>query len=413
MSGKIGLAAVLASVAALGSVPSMAASPEPTPASSSIFEMMFDAAAADNAFGFGLLRAVQKDHPHANVVLSPVSAGLDLAMALNGATGETAAQMQKTLALEGVDLAAINSANSDLIKILRTPATDVTLSVANAIYADQHRAPLRDAFVSEVKKWYDSEVANLDFRSAQAPGVINGWADKETHGKIPKIVDSIDPNEVTMLLNAIYFKGQWTHKFDKSNTHNAGFTLESGAALTVPRMSQSGKFDYFETQGMQAIRLPYGKGDLAMIVLLPSKPSGLEALEVALNLDTWKSWDARLSSQQGTIELPRFELKNTYDLNRPLEALGMVRAFDPRAAQFSKMSSTQISISDVKQFTYLKVDEEGSEAAAVTSIGMVAMAMPRPTQPFHMIVDHPFLCAIEDRRSHALLFIGAIYDPRA
>jgi len=373
---------------------------------------MLDVTTADNAFGFGLLRAVQKEHQHGNVVLSPVSAALDLSMALNGATGETAAQMQKMLAIGGADLAAINSANQDLMKTLRTPATDVTLSVANAIFADQHRAPLRADYVAQVKHWYDSEVANLDFGSPHAPATINGWADKETHGKIPKIVDVLDPNEVALLLNAIYFKGQWTHKFDKSATHEAGFTLASGSAVKLPRMSQTGKFDYFETSALQAIRMPYGKGDLAMDVLLPSKTSSLAELESALTTDAWKMWDARFSSQQGTIELPRFELKNTYRLNEALESLGMVLAFDPQGAHFSKMSPRQVSISDVKQFTYLKVDEQGSEAAAVTSIGMVALAMPHPTMPFHMIVDRPFLCTIEDRRSHALLFIGAIYDPR-
>jgi serine protease inhibitor len=218
---------------------------------------------------------------------------------------------------------------------------------------------------------------------------------------------------VALLLNAVYFKGQWTHKFDKAQTHDRGFTLADGTGKTVPRMAQSGKFEFFETPDVQAIRLPYGKGDLAMDVFLPAKTSSLAAFEAGLTPQAWGAWQGRFVKRSGTIELPRFELRNNYDLNGPLQALGMVRAFSAQAAQFTKMSNRPVSISSVKQFTYLKVDEEGSEAAAVTTTEITMTAIRPEEPPFSMIVDRPFLCAIEDRRSHALLFIGAIYDPRS
>ncbi|MDB6106563.1 MAG: serine protease inhibitor, partial [Gammaproteobacteria bacterium] len=229
------------------------------------------------------------------------------------------------------------------------------------------------------------------------------------------------PADLALLLNAVYFKGQWAQKFDKAKTQQRDFTLAGGSVKQVPRMAQSGRFDYFETPQMQAIRLSFGEADLVMEVLLPAKSSGLSALEAALTPEQWRSWQGQYTQRSGTIELPRFELKSNYRLNGPLQALGMTRAFQPDGAQLMGMFSPvqgqsragRFFISSVLQSTYWKVDEEGSEAAAVTTTGIRATAVQRPKPPFQMIIDRPFFCAIEDQRSGALLFVGAIYDPAA
>jgi serpin B len=378
-----------------------------------------DVAAADNAFGFRLLGAVQKKAPAGNVVLSPVSAALDLAMALNGATGETRQQMLAALSLGGSDIDAINTANAQLIKVIRTPTNSVTLSVADSLWVDQRRVTLRPDYVQRMQEAYDAEINALDFSDPGAAARINGWASKQTQERIPKVIDRVDPADLALLLNAVYFKGQWTHKFDKAQTQQRDFTLASGAVKPVARMAQSGRFEYFDTPDLQAIRLPFGAGDLVMEILLPAKSSSLGALEAQLTPEHWAAWRTQHISRSGRIELPRFELKSSYHLNEPLQALGMVRAFHssgPDAAQLTQMLSPKqgdaghFFISSVLQSTYWKVDEEGSEAAAVTTIGVRAAVM-RPEQPFQMIVDRPFFCAIEDRRSGALLFVGAIYDP--
>ena len=378
-----------------------------------------DVATADNAFGFRLLGAVQKKAPAGNVVLSPVSAALDLAMALNGATGETRQQMLTALSLGGSDISAINTANAQLIKVIRTPANSVTLSVADSLWVDNRRVTLRPDYVKRMQEAYDAEITAFDFSDPGAAARINGWASKQTQDRIPKVIDRVDPADLALLLNAVYFKGQWTHKFDKAQTQQRDFTLAGGAVKQVARMAQAGHFDYFDTPDLQAIRLPFGAGDLVMEILLPGKSSSLSALEAGLTPEHWAAWRAQHTSRSGRIELPRFELKSSYHLNEPLQALGMVRAFHsdgPEAAQLTEMlAPTQghaghFFISSVLQSTYWKVDEEGSEAAAVTTIGVRAAVM-RPEQPFQMIVDRPFFCAIEDRRSGALLFIGAIYDP--
>jgi serine protease inhibitor len=379
-------------------------------------------AAADNAFGFRLLNGVQKTTPSRNVVLSPVSAALDLSMVLNGAAGETRQQMLAVLSLSGADLDAINSANAHLIKVIRTPTQSVTLSVADSLWVNNRRAMLRPDYVKQTQAWYDAEMVDLDFSSPSAVTRINSWAAKETHDRIPKVIERVEPATLALLLNAVYFKGEWTHKFDKAQTQQRDFTLAGGAVKQVPRMAQTGRFDYFETPDMQAIRLAFGTGDLVMEVLLPAKSSSLGALEAALTLEHWSGWQTHYVPRPGKIELPRFELNSHYRLNEPLQSLGMTRAFHvdgPDAAQLADMFSAapgqapagNFYISWVLQSSYWKVDEEGSEAAAVTTTGVRAAALARPEEPFQMIVDRPFFCAIEDRRSGALLFVGAIYDP--
>jgi serpin B len=388
--------------------------------SAAIASTSVDVAAADNAFGFRLLSAVQKTAPKGNVILSPVSAALNLSMVLNGADGVTKREMLAALSLRGLEIDAINTANAELIKAIRSPARSVTLSVADSLWVDSRRATLQPDYMKRVQASYDAELADLDFSKPTAAARINSWASRETQGKIPKVIDKIDPTELLFLVNAVYFKGEWTHKFDKAKTQQRDFTLEGGTTKQVPRMAQTGRFEYFETPQIQGIRLPFGDGTLVMEVLLPAKSSNLGALEEQLTPQNWNDWHAHYKQQPGTIELPRFELKSRYKLNEPLQMLGMKRAFEPGAAELAGLLSSgsaqphtgQLSITSVLQSTYWKVDEEGSEAAAVTTTGVRATAVARPEEPFRMIVDRPFFCAIQDQRSGALLFVGAIHDPQ-
>jgi serpin B len=406
MHRKHGLLAILVAATLFGAAATHAAPP-----SASV-----DVAAADNAFGFRLLNAVQKTIPNGNVVLSPVSAALNLSMALNGADGQTRQEMLAALSLSGLELGAINAANAQLIKVIRTPAKSITLSAANSLWVDSRRATLRPDYVKQTQASYDAEMIDLDFSDPSAANRINSWASKETYGRISKVIDRIERAELALLLNAMYFKGQWAHKFDKAQTQQRDFALADGSVKQVPRMAQSGRFDYFETPQMQAVRLSFGEGDLVMEVLLPAKSSSLGALEAELTNEHWTAWRAQYAPRSGKIELPRFELKSNYRLNEPLQTLGMKRAFHPDGAQLTGMFSSapgqpgagRFVISSVLQSTYWTVDEEGSEAAAATATGIRTTAV---AQPFQMIVDRPFFCAIEDRRSGALLFIGAIYDP--
>jgi len=378
-----------------------------------------DVAAADTAFGFRLLNAVQDSLPAQNVVLSPLSAALDLSVVLNGAEGQSREEMLAALSLAGSDLEALNTANAALLKTLATPTRSVTLSVAESLWFDGRRAMLRPEYVAQTRAWCDATITDLDFSSPGAAGKINAWAAQATDGRIDHVIERVDRDEFALLLNAVYFKGQWRRPFDKSKTQPRDFTLLGGTVAQVPRMSQSGHFDYFETPSLQAVRLSFGDGDLVMAVLLPAPGSSLRKLEAQLTQAQWADWNARYASRPGTLELPRFELRSRYRLNQALQTLGMTRIFKQQSAQLTGMFAAPpgvakpggFFISAVLQSTYWKVDEAGAEAAAVTAIGVTTSAMRRPPAPFSMIIDRPFFCAIEDRRSGALLFIGAIYDP--
>jgi len=372
-----------------------------------------DVAAADNAFGFRLLNAVQRATPTGNVILSPVSAALDLAMVLNGADGQTRDEMRSALSLDGSELDAINAANAALIKTIRTPAKSVTLAVADSLWVDNRRATLKPEYLKQTQASYDAEMTDLDFSSPGAAARINDWASEHTHGKITQVIDRIDRADLALLLNAVYFKGEWTFKFDAAQTKLRDFNLAGGSVKQLMRMAQSGRFEY---------RLPFGAGDLVMEVLLPSSTSSLAALEAQLTPQNWQAWKARFVRRPGNIELPRFELKSKYRLNAALQALGMNRAFHAGGADAAQLTSMfspvpgaahdrNFFISAVLQSVYWKVDEEGSEAAAVTTTTMRATLAARPAEPFRMIVDRPFFCAIEDGRSGTLLFVGAIYEP--
>jgi serine protease inhibitor len=400
----------LLTLGALGALGAHAAAIDKTPAA--------DAALADDAFGFRLLNAVQGVAPAENVVLSPVSASLALSMVLNGATGQTREEMLGALSLEGRELDAINAANAALIKIIRTPTESVTLSVAESLWINNRLATLRPEYRAQMQASYDAEVSELDLAAPAAASRINAWASQKTQGRVAKILDRTDAADLLLLLNAVYFKGQWTHKFDKTLTETRDFALVGGQVKQVPRMAQSGRFEYFETSDLQAIRLPFGDGDLAMEVLLPAKSSSLGALEKNLSPEHWKEWRGHFAFRAGRIELPRFELKAKYRLNDSLQKLGMIRAFEPRTSELTGMlaapggaGSGRFFISSVLQSVFWKTDEEGSEAAAVTSVTVQAAAVVRAPPPFQMIVDRPFFCAIEDRRSGALVFVGAIFDP--
>lgn len=391
-------------------MPARATSPVPPPI-----------ADADNAFGIGLFKAVAKASPTANAVVSPVSAAMGLAMALNGAQGETQAQMSNVLALKGWTIARVNDGNAYLIGALKGSGLGGTLSIANSLWTDKKRVKLRDDFLARTRASYKAEVSALDFANHEAPGTINGWVDKETRGKIKTIVDQLSAQDVLLLVNAVYFKGQWTLKFDKAKTTEKDFTTGSGKVKRVPLMSQSGEYEYFETPEFQAIRLPYKDISAHMIVFLPAKTSSLAAFERDLTIDKWDQWTGKTAAsafgggRAGHLELPRFTAEAREVLNKPLIGMGMARAFSPGSAQFGGMYSSagghNVYIGEVLQKTFLKVDEEGSEAAAVTGITMRTTAMRPGPGPFTMIVDRPFACAIVEDVTHAVLFFGAINDP--
>jgi serine protease inhibitor len=368
-------------------------------------------ASADTAFGVKLFKLVAAD-TEKNVLISPASVGLCLAMAYNGAQGETKEAMSRALETQAISLDDLNRAYATLRGELENPAPKVQLQIANSLWA-RRGVGFNQSFIQRNQKSFGAEVSVLDFDSPSAPATINSWVNEKTKGKINQIVDRIDAQTLLFLINAIYFKGAWTKEFDKSKTKDEDFHSSPGQSKRVPMMSQSGEYNYVEGESFQAVSLPYSDRRVSMYIFLPKGESTLADLVAGLTADKWNAWMAQFQSNNGEISLPRFKIQYEITLNEALKSMGMGIAFDAGRADFSGMfqSGQNGFISQVKHKTFAEVNEEGTEAAAVTSAQMRATSMRVQKKPFKMVVDHPFLWAIRDNQTGTILFIGAETNP--
>ncbi len=362
---------------------------------------------AANAFGFNLLRELAADDPEQNLFISPLSASMALGMTLNGAAGNTYDGMLEALALQGLGQEEINLTYDSLIELLDGLDPAVTFQLANSVWAREGFPVLPD-FLQRVQDHFDATAESVDFSDPATLDRVNDWVKEGTGGKIEKMFDSFPGNLVMILLNAIYFKGDWTDAFDRDRTQDGVFTLADGSTKTAKLMHRRADLLYLDDADFQAVELPYGGGAYAMTVVLPRH--GVRLAEVVAELDapTWSAWTDALAEQDLTLDLPRFTVEWEEKLNEVLIRLGMEDAFDPGRADFTRLTARGgIWVDEVKQKTFVEVNEEGTEAAAATSVSMVDSAPPG------VRVDRPFLVAIRERLSGTILFLGAIYDPES
>jgi serpin B len=355
-----------------------------------------------NAFAFDLLRAINASERAGNVFVSPLSASMALGMTMNGAAGSTYDAMHSTLRFGDLGRTDVNESYKSLIALLRDLDKSTQFSIANSIWYQQDMSFKQD-FLTESKSYFDAEVKGLDLTKQSSADVINAWVNDATSKKIPKIIDNFDGDEVMFLINAIYFKGIWQSQFDKSKTTAAPFHALDGTTTSVQLMSQMHQFRHGSGTDYDAIDLPYGNSAFTMLVVVPKQGGDVNAFVETLTESKWNAIDAAMAKGEIGIELPKFKIEWKKTLNDQLKALGMGIAFDDVAADFSRMSSTPLVISDVIQKTFVDVNEEGTEAAAATSVGAV------PTSaPLMFRVDRPFVFAIRERLSGTILFIGKI-----
>lgn len=373
---------------------------------------MENLAAANNGFTFDLARQIAKEQPDKNIFLSPFSAATALQMAAVGAASQTRAEMERVLHTIHFPPAELNAAWKNLRDSLASQ-TNVTLVLANGIWY-QKQLRLKPDFVAANQNFFGAELAGVDFQKPDSAALINAWAQKATQGKIQNVAQFPFPPDTRLLLaNALYFKGQWAEPFDKKQTAPRDFHLPDGAAKAIPMMSRSGKFRYQETSAFQAVILPYAGDRLEMILFLPATNSSPQKLLAGWDGESWRDQILpRFTEREGTLRFPKFKLNDDRVLNAALKALGMRRAFSDQA-DFSAMADQPLAISQVKQKSYVAVDEEGTEAAAVTTVTMRALALRMPEKPFEMMVDRPFLFVIADRPTQMILFTGLVNDPPA
>jgi len=363
------------------------------------------------SFAFDFIHALQKTQPaEENLFVSPLSLHMALGMLLNGAEKETADEIQKALKMDAVALADLNAAYKTLINDLPVADSKVSLGLANSVWY-RNDFSVENDFQSVLKNSFESEVTGLPFDDA-AKDRINKWASDKTNGKIPKVLDQIQQQHILFLLNALYFKGDWQTKFDTGNTKDTPFRLENGQSKNVKMMFAESDFKVGSGSNYDAVRLPYANGQFSMTVLIPRGQSTIDEVLKGITADEWSQLNAGKMTQRGiTIGLPKFTLKYSAQLKGTLKGMGIKRAFED-SAQLGRINKTaKLYVDFVKQDAYLGIDEKGTEAAAVTSIG-VGVTSARPEPP-RFICDRPFGLIISESTSNTILFMGRINNPES
>jgi serpin B len=370
---------------------------------------------ASNAFSMDLLRSVDQREGGANVFLSGLSASMALGMTMNGAAGETWDVMRSTLRFGPLSEDEINASYRELIGLLLALDPAVEIGIANATFAHDDFAVEQD-FLDRLRDDFQAEAGTLDFDDPTSVETVNAWAAEKTRDRIEEILESWPPGAVLALLNALYFKGDWTQKFDRGQTAERPFTLPSGDVVPVPTMRSEEallRMRHDPVSGITVGELPYGGRAFVMDIVLPPEGTSLDAVLQDLDAGVWDGWMASLPTQfiEGIVQLPKIELEYEKVLNDELIDMGMAIPFGRGTVppDFSRLGPGDLHISLVKQNTYVRVDEEGTEAAAVTIVVISeTSAPPTPT----LIVDRPYLFAIRERLSGTVLFMGAMRDPR-
>ena len=361
--------------------------------------------AASNAYSFTLWHTINDSLRDSNVFVSPLSASFALGMTLNGANGQTYDEMRSALRLGDGSLASIDSGYRSLIALLTSLDRSTTMQIANAIFY-RSDFPFNQSFLDQASTYFDAEVKPENFADqAGTLKAVNGWVDAKTHSRIPKVLDSVDPATVMYLLNAIYFKGSWRDRFDVAQTRDAPFHSASGDQPSR-LMHREGKMNYAETNAFQAVDLPYGDSAFTMTVLLPKSGNTVESVASSLTPELWQSLAASFRVAEVDLYLPKVTLSWKRGLIPDMKVLGMRAAFTD-GADFTRMSSRgrELFISLLQQNTFVSIDEEGTEAAAVTTVGISLTSAPVVTT---VRVDRPFIFVIRERLSGTVLFMGKI-----
>lgn len=361
---------------------------------------------ADNAFGLDIFQRLNASED-GNFMVSPLSVSQALAMTYNGAEGETKTAMEDALKVAGLTSDEINQSYQTLVDALLKADNRVTLDIAQSIWYRQGFY-VEPGFITTNQNYYDAEVSELDFGRSDALDIINGWIETQTHDKIKNMIKRIDPNHVMFLINAIYFKGSWQSKFDAENTTQKPFYVDADKTVNVDMMQKSDSVMYQQNDLFAAIEMPYGRGNFNMVVLLPNSDKNIDDVAVELTAENWDAWMNSFHAVNDlNVQLPKFKAEYEVRLNDVLSAMGMEIAFTP-GADFSGIDGNgNIWIDYVQHNTFVEVNEEGTEAAAATVVAMIYNA----AMPTSFNANRPFIYAIAEKETGAILFIGKIVQP--
>lgn len=384
--------------------------PDLTPKTLDLTAIGPEVIAYGNAFGVELFTRVAREE-NKNLMLSPLSASAALTMLLNGCEGDTYDQLKATLKYpESMTISEINEVYKSLVAQLLVVDPKVKLALANAIFY-RNGFTVKNPFLATMDTDFDAEIAGLDFSLPSALTTINKWASDNTNGKIPKVLNEISGDAVMFIMNALYFKGDWSYQFDKSLTSDRPFYTDGSNSVNVSTMKGDIGSKVTHGNGYSAIELPYGCTNFTMVVIVPEET--LSEFNASFDAVRWNditsAFDQANEYGEVTVRMPKYKFSYEKYLNDQLKSMGMVDAFIPGIADLSGISDASIFVSFVKQNTFVEVDEEGTEAAAVTTIGIELTSM--PPQPREFVIDKPFVFAIRERTTNTLLFIGQVVNP--
>lgn len=363
--------------------------------------------AADNAFGLDMYsRLAGAAVPGTNLMISPLSISQALSMTYNGAGGETKTAMEEALRIAGYDRDELNELNQTLVTALLAHDPKIVISIANSIWYRQEYSVLPD-FISRNQTYYNAEIKPMDFDSPDCKNIINTWVSDKTNKKITEIVDQVNPESFMFLINAIYFKGVWTDEFDQKRTSREPFYTEDGQEVQVNMMHKEMDLNMFAGDLFTSVELPYGKGNWRMFLFLPETGKKLADVEQALTVENWNTWLTRYDTiHKVQFSLPKFTFSYEESLKDVLSAMGMGIAFTDRADFTGILPEGGLLISAVKHKTFIEVNEEGTEAAAVTSVEVGVTSIGN-----FITFNRPFLFAIAEKSTGVILFMGRLMMP--
>lgn len=348
-----------------------------------------------------------------NLLISPYSITAAIGMAYNGSVGETRREMAEVMGWSGLEMEQVNASQAALQQLLTHSGKGIQIGIANSMWV-KDGIPVVEAYQTAVQQTYEAEIRTLNGQQAQAKEEINQWVKQHTEGMIPNLMQEPPAKEAMMILvNAIAFDGNWMAEFDPEYTTDEAFKLANGKDLSVRMMHQTKQFQYAENEDWQAVRLPYGDGQMHLLVVLPREGRTLDEIQQQL-LDDPERLDRDSEYSLVELSLPRFRAEYGMNLKETLQQMGMEMAFDPYAANFTEMMSPgpklQAYIGQVLHRAVMEVSEQGTVAAASTLVGMAAGSAP-PTDPVRMDVNRPFMVAVVDKSTGAWLFAGNVNQP--
>jgi serpin B len=372
-----------------------------------------------NDFGLNLMKSVSAEEP-GNLMISPLSASVNLAMLLNGTNTNTRAEILSLIGYP-VDkpLSEVNVSYRELVEALMDADRKVTLDIANAIFY-RNDFSFKAPFLAAMEDDFDASVRGLDFMNSDAVRIINKWAADNTNNKIPKVIDSIQQEMVMFIMNAVYFKGNWSTQFEASKTANKPFYVnptptgegDEEPSISVPTMKGKVEAIVRTGEGFVLVELPYGRKNFSLTIVMPYQ--NLEEFIQNLEENFWNTLGypqiqtVQSEWPQHEVELPKFSFSYEKVLNDNLKSLGMIDAFDPNRADLSGLSDAGLFVSFVKQNTFVEVNEQGTEAAAVTTTGIEVTSYP---WPHIVLINRPFIYLIRERTTNTVLFMGKVVNP--